>query len=315
MRGLIIGAAMAFGLIGATALEAQGPGRGAGGGGAAGRGAAQQQTLQQRVVQANPGGYNTSNSVHQGSGPMAFGTVLGGGAVPGLGFIHRGRIPPGGGIGVHFHLSTEEMFVILNEAEAQFTINGRTSLLKTPVGVPVQLGNSHAVVNSSKTTLEWLNISVNAQPAYAGGSIDLGDNRVGAPLDPIPTFVTMSLDKTRMGAGTAAHGANNTMQYRRALQPAVFRTPWTYVDHLIIPPGGTTQQHLHTHISEVYYVVNGAGTVRANGEEATFTKDAGIPIRAKEVHSIRNTGTEPLELLIIGIADDMTKDTETIVIP
>src|SRR5687767_10989232 len=158
MRRLIMGAAMAFGLIGATALDAQGPGRGAGGGGAAGRGGAQQQTLQQRVVQANPGGYNTSNSVHQGSGPMAFGTVLGGGAVPGLGFIHRGRIPPGGGIGVHFHLSSEEMFVILNEAEAQFTINGRTSLIKTPVGVPVQLGNSHAVVNSSKTTLEWLNI-------------------------------------------------------------------------------------------------------------------------------------------------------------
>ena len=107
MRELIIGAAIAFGLIGVTALEAQGPGRGAGGG-AAGRGAAaQQQTLQQRVVQANPGGYNTSNSVHQGAGPMAFGTVLGGGAVPGLGFIHRGRIPPGGGIGVHFHLSSE----------------------------------------------------------------------------------------------------------------------------------------------------------------------------------------------------------------
>jgi mannose-6-phosphate isomerase-like protein (cupin superfamily) len=105
------------------------------------------------------------------------------------------------------------------------------------------------------------------------------------------------------------------MQYRRALQPAVFRTPWTYVDHLIIPPGGATSGHLHTHISEVYYVVNGQGTVRVNDEEASFTKDAGIPIRLKEVHSIRNTGTEPLELLIIGIADDMTKDTETIVIP
>jgi mannose-6-phosphate isomerase-like protein (cupin superfamily) len=51
------------------------------------------------------------------------------------------------------------------------------------------------------------------------------------------------------------------------------------------------------------------------GRRPHLRKDAGIPIRAKEVHSIRNTGTEPLELLIIGIADDMTKDTETIVIP
>jgi hypothetical protein len=140
MRGLIVGAAMVFGLIGVTALEAQGPG--------------EEQEAEARRVEVPlsnrhcsnawsrriPAATATSNSVHQGSGPMAFGTVLGGGAVPGLGFIHRGRIPPGGGIGVHFHLSTEEMFVILNDAEAQFTINGRTSLIKTPVGVPVQLG-------------------------------------------------------------------------------------------------------------------------------------------------------------------------------
>jgi mannose-6-phosphate isomerase-like protein (cupin superfamily) len=246
---------------------------------------------------------------------MSFGTLLSGGTIPGLGFLHRGQIPPGGGIGAHFHLSSEEMFVILNEAEADFTINGRTSRVATPAGVPVQLGNFHALVNSSNTTLEWLNIAVQAEPNYPGGSIDLGNDMVGAPLDPIPTFVVMSLDKTRMGSGNAQHGANNAMQYRRALQPAVFRTRWTYTDHLIVPPGGETSGHLHTHISEFYYVINGSGTVKVNAEEAPFTMGAAIPIQAKEIHSIRNTGTEPLELLIVGIADDMTKNTETIVIP
>jgi hypothetical protein len=55
--------------------------------------------------------------------------------------------------------------------------------------------------------------------------------------------------------------------------------------------------------------------VRVNSEEATFGTGAAIPIQAKEINSLSNTGTEPLELLIIGIADDMTKNTETIVIP
>lgn len=298
--------ATALVIASASALEAQ-PGR-PGGPGAA----AAPTPLSERIAQANPASWRESASVHAGSGPMSFGQMLGGADVPGLGFIHRGIIPPGGGIGHHFHLSSEEMFVILNEGEAQFTINGRTSKIQTPAGVPVQLYNSHALVNTSNTTLQWLNISVNAQPAYAGGSIDLGDDRVGAPLDEVPNFVVMSLDKTRMGQGNAQHGADASVQYRRALQPAVFRTPWTYADHLVIPPGASTKGHLHTHISEVYYVIGGQGIVRVNNEEASFTKDAAIPIRAKEVHSIRNTGNEPLEILIIGIADDMTKNTETI---
>jgi len=319
MKGLIYVGATAIALFGAQAIEAQGPGAPPAGGGGAGRGggpggaAAPQQTLQDRIVAVNSANFRTSNSVHAGAGPMAFGTVLGGGAIPGLGFIHRGQIPPGGGIGVHFHLSSEEMFVILNEGEAQFTINGRTSLVQTPAGVPVQLGNSHALVNSSSGTLEWLNIAVQAQPAYAGGSIDLNDTRVGAPLDPIPNFLVMRLTPPT-GAGNAQHGADNTVQYRRALNPAVFRTPWTYVDHMVIPAGGATQPHLNLHLSKVYYVLRGQGTVRVNGEEATFSGETAIPIRAKEVNSLRNTGTGPLELLIIGIADDMAKDTETIVI-
>jgi hypothetical protein len=56
-------------------------------------------------------------------------------------------------------------------------------------------------MNSSNVTLQWLNIAVQAQPAYAGGSIDLNDNRVGAPLDPIPTFITMSLESCEWGQG------------------------------------------------------------------------------------------------------------------
>ena len=61
--------------------------------------------------------------------------------------MHRGVIEPKSGIGAHFHNQCEEMFVIL-DGEAQFTIDGRTSLLKGPAGAPARLGHSHAIYNA-----------------------------------------------------------------------------------------------------------------------------------------------------------------------
>ena len=44
-------------------------------------------------------------------------------------FLHRGVLHAHGGIGQHFHNHCEEMFVIF-DGEAEFTVNGRTSLLE-----------------------------------------------------------------------------------------------------------------------------------------------------------------------------------------
>ena len=43
------------------------------------------------------------------------------------------------------------------------------------------------------------------------------------------------------------------MQYRRALDPDVFLTNWSYVDHLFIPPGATDGLHRHMGVEEIYY--------------------------------------------------------------
>ena len=67
---------------------------------------------------------------------MDFRVMLGTDAVePNLIFFHRGVILPHGGIGQHFHNKCEEMFVVL-DGEAEFTVDGRTSLIKGLAGVP-----------------------------------------------------------------------------------------------------------------------------------------------------------------------------------
>jgi len=271
--------------------------------------------LSERIARVEPSEYRVSNNVHGGAGPMAYSSLFGSNDLAGnLYFLHRGVIPPGGGIGHHFHNSTEEMFIVFSEGEAEFTINGRTSRIQTPAGVPNRMGNSHAIYNPTDQTLEWMNINVSTiKGVYDAG--DLNDSRVGVPLDPIPNFITMSLDRERLGNGNAAHGADSSVRYRRALQPAVFSTTWAYVDHLLLPAGAATNLHLHTGVEEFYYVIAGAGAITVGAETAPIRDGSAVPIRLNEVHAVSNTGTEPLELLIVGIAMDMTKNLETINVP
>ena len=78
---------------------------------------------------------------------MDFEVLLGADALDtNLIFFHRGVINPKSGIGQHFHNKCEEMFVIL-DGKAQFTLDGRTSVLEGPAGVPDRIGHAHGIYN------------------------------------------------------------------------------------------------------------------------------------------------------------------------
>ena len=61
-----------------------------------------------RIVHTAPASFRQSPAVHGGAGSMGFTALLNRGAVtPEFNFLHRGVIPPGAGIGHHFHNTVE----------------------------------------------------------------------------------------------------------------------------------------------------------------------------------------------------------------
>ena len=279
---------------------------------------AAREPLAQRIVHTDPSKYRPLKAVHDGAGGMAFYALFDEHTLEtNLQFLHRGVIYPHSGIGAHFHNQCEEMFVIL-DGEAQFTIDGRTSLVKGPAGAVCKMGHSHAIYNPTDKPIQWMNINVTMMKG-SYDAFNLGDPRVGVPLDPIPVFMVMHLDRALLKPVEHMDGGQGTVEYRRALDPSVFSTPWSYVDHVVLPPGASIGPHLHHELAEFYYVMAGQGsvTVRNRGESETASIQTGdaIPLRLGEIHSFANTGTAPLEFLVVGISRDTSHKIDVIDVP
>jgi mannose-6-phosphate isomerase-like protein (cupin superfamily) len=196
------------------------------------------------------------------------------------------------------------MFVIL-DGEPQFTIDGRTSVIKAPAAVPVRLTHGHAVYNPSDKPMPWMNVSVAAK--NGGGTFENGDTRADddVKLDRVPQFVFLRMDRALLQPVEHMDGGTGAVLYRRGLDPGAFSTLWAYVDHMLLNPGVTVGSATKPDISEIYYVLAGAGTVTVNNETVAIKTGDCIPVDFGQSRSFTQTGPEPLELFVNAVARDI----------
>jgi len=275
------------------------------------------ESLSQRLAHTDPSKFKVAKAVHGGAGSLNYTALLNEHSLEtNLNFFHRGVLNPHGGAGNHLHYFDDEMYFIL-DGEAQFSVDGHTSVLKGPAGALCPMGHSHALYNATDKPIQWMNISVSSIRGK-GSAYNMNDTMEKvAVIDPIPYFVTMRLDHSLLRPVEKMDAGTGTVQYRRALQPQNFLSPWAYVDDLVLPPGAAVGKHLHHEVAEVFYVVSGEGSfsvVDEGGGDETVSIHSGdaIPLRLSEVHSFKNTGNDPLEFMVIGVSRDPARAVDNI---
>lgn len=278
--------------------------------------------LSERIGHTDISKAREGKNVHQGTGTLFMQTMLGREDATGLNFMHHGPLMPKSSIGHHFHTNSDEMFLIL-EGTCEFTINGQTALLEGPVGVPLKSGDSHAIYNPTNSPADWVNFNValnvpvetpqqSNMPARGAFNysadpsslFEMSDDRSNVQqLSSKPTFInTGKLTRELLRPVVNMNGGKDTVFYRRTLGPGAFASNWAFVDHLLIPAGATVGRHYHKGVDEVYFVMKGKGKVHVNDEVADIVYGDAIPIKASEIHALESSATEPLELIVYGIA-------------
>jgi mannose-6-phosphate isomerase-like protein (cupin superfamily) len=184
---------------------------------------AQTPPLAQRIARYDPAKVRATNGGHGGAGTLLITTLIGSGVVSGnLIFFQRGALNPHSSIGEHFHNRCEEMFIIL-DGEAEFTIDGHTSLIKGPAAVPDRMGHAHAIYNPTDKQVQWMNVNVGIGKNYDAFQVDAP--RVGVTLDKIPQFVNMRFDRAllqpveAMNGGTGKCSTAGRSSRRSSLHP------------------------------------------------------------------------------------------------
>ena len=66
-----------------------------------------------------------------------------------------------------------------------------------------------------------------------------------------------------------------------------------------LPPGCAVTPHHHREIEEIYYVVSGQGLMTVGDETREVNAGDAIYVPRNHQHSLNNTGSEPIRLILV----------------
>ena len=74
------------------------------------------------------------------------------------------------------------------------------------------------------------------------------------------------------------------------------------INWALLPLGNAFQPHYHEDMQEVFIVVQGMVTITVGQETETLTAGDAVAIPAGSIHTMKNTGKENVEYVVVGIS-------------
>ena len=74
------------------------------------------------------------------------------------------------------------------------------------------------------------------------------------------------------------------------------------INWALLPVGKSFEAHYHEDMQEVFIILNGYVKIIVDNEEADLSKGDAVVIPLRSVHEMKNTGTEDVEYIAIGIS-------------
>ncbi len=220
-------------------------------------------------------------------------------------FVHRGMVYPKSSLGEHVHRRMEEMYFILDDKTAYFTVNGHTAELPGPAMALCPMGDSHGIFNPWDEPIQLLNIGIAlADRRYDAVDFnkqnDLADRLPESP----PPFMWSVLDRRLCMQHPIENflGGSGTIYSREVWNTPDFQTNVFSIKHMIIPAGSVIGYHRHDDLEEVYYILSGQGRLTIDDVTLDVRKDDCGTCVLHGAHGFWNNSDEDVEILAIAVA-------------
>ena len=73
------------------------------------------------------------------------------------------------------------------------------------------------------------------------------------------------------------------------------------INWALLPPGKSFRSHLHESMDEIIIMLSGEAQMTIESESETLTRGDAVIVPMKAIHEMKNTGTDPVEYIVLGI--------------
>ena len=100
----------------------------------------------------------------------------------------------------------------------------------------------------------------------------------------------------------AVHEGAGEMEFSGLLSSDDFKTKFLFVHRGFLKPGGGIGHHVHSHMEEMFFILDGEAQFTIDGRTSQIVGPASVPCRMGSAHAIYNHTDKPVQWMNIAVA-------------